>query len=124
MANSKTKDDNDLDFSFLPDKHLFGTDNCATHHVCNDRSLFVGEIPSLSNVGIRGIGGVAAAAGIGTINFSLTSEDGHKDDIILNNVIYQPDCPKNLLSNTRWSKDRGNNAGVFSMGAILYLPMG
>lgn len=116
MANKNIEDKNNVAFSFLPDTPKFGTDNCATHHVCNDRSLFVGEILPMTNVGIRGVGGVAVAAGIGTIKFYLTSESGHKDEIILNNVIYLLDCPKNLLSITRWSKDRYDNAGVFSRG--------
>ena len=87
MANKNIEDKNNVAFSFFPDTPKFGTDNCATHHVCNDRSLFVGEILPMTNVGIRGVGGVDVAAGIGTIKFYLTSESGHKDEIILNNVI-------------------------------------
>ena len=75
----------------------------------------------MSNVGIRGVGGVDIAAGIGTIKCILASEDGHKDDMILNNVIYLPKCPKNIFSITQWINDRGENAGVFSREAYSIL---
>ena len=50
----------------------------------------------MPNVGTRGVGCVADAASIGTINFVLTSEDGHKDETILKNVMHLPNYPKNI----------------------------
>ena len=116
MANETVSHTDDQTFAFMPERPSFGTDNYATHHACNDISLFIGEIKKITNIGIRGVGGIATAAGIGTVEFILTSEDGIREKIQLENVIYLPDCPKKLLSITRWSKDRGDNAGIFSRG--------
>ena len=71
MANENIEDKDNVAFSFLPETPKFGTDNCATHHVCNDQSFFVGEILPMPNIGIRGVGCVAVAAGIGTIIFFI-----------------------------------------------------
>ena len=60
----------------------------------------------MSNVGVTGVGNVIVVVGIGDITFTLTSEHGDEDDIILNNIIHLPDCTKDLLSITWWSKDR------------------
>ena len=59
-------------------------------------SLFVGIIREIQNVGIRGVGdvgGVAVAAGIGTIKLTLTNEDRIAEEIILENIIYLPEFP-------------------------------
>ena len=42
-------------------------DNCAACHVCTDIDMLIGEITNITNIGIRGVGGVATATGIGTI---------------------------------------------------------
>ena len=103
-------------FAFLSDKPQFGIDNCATHHVCTDINLFVGEVTEISNVGIRGVRGVATALGIGTVEFYIISSESKSEKITLRNVLYLPNCPKNLISVSKWSKDRGDNAGAFSRG--------
>ena len=78
LANTDFKNYDDNSVSFSPEGLSFTTDNCATHHVCNDRSFFVDDIVPISNVGFRGVGGSATAPAIGPINFSLKSEN---DDI-------------------------------------------
>lgn len=73
----------------------FGTDNCATHHIYNITSIFIGKIKKITNIDIRSIGGIAVAAGrIGTIEFMITNEDGIKEKIKVENVLYLPDCPE------------------------------
>ena len=116
MANMKETSTEKEAFAFLPEKPKFGMDNCATHHVCTDINMFIGEITKITNIGIRGVGGVAAATGIGTIQFNLLNSNSESDTITLKNLIYLPECPKNLLSIHRWSKDRGDDAGIFSRG--------
>lgn len=63
-------------FAVMPKQLSFGTDNCATHHIYNDITLFVGVIDKTTNIGIRGVGRITATAGIGTAEFILTNEDG------------------------------------------------
>ena len=106
----------DTVFSFLSEPTEFGTDNCATHHICNNLALFIGEIRKVTNIGVKGVGGVAEAVGMGTIRFWIKDENGESEEITLHNVIYLPDCPKNLISITRWSEDRDDNCGIFSRG--------
>ena len=49
------RDDNsDKTFSFLREPTEFSTDNCATHHICNNRALFIGEIKKVTHIGVKG----------------------------------------------------------------------
>ena len=70
----------------------------------------------MTHIGVKGVGGIAEAVGMGTIRFWIKDESGESEEITLHNVIYLPDCPKNLISITRWSEDRGDNCGIFSRG--------
>ena len=106
-------DNSDKTFSFLREPTKFGTGNCATHHICNNHTLFIGEIEKVTHIGVKGVGGIAEVVGMGTIRFRIKDES---EEITLHNIIYLPDCPKNLISITRWSEDRGDNCGVFSRG--------
>ena len=83
MANMKETSTEKEAFAFLPEKPKFGMDNCATHHVCTDINMFIGEITKITNIGIRGVGGVAAATGIGTIQFNLLNSNGQSETITL-----------------------------------------
>ena len=91
-------------------------DNCATHHVCSDINMFIGEITNITNIRIRGVGGIVAATEIGTIQFNFLNSNGQSETSTLKHVMCLPKCPKNLLSIHRWSKDRGDDAGIFSRG--------
>ena len=67
-------------------------------------------------MGIAGVGGTVIPIGIGTIQLSIKDADNEAHIITLSNVIYLPDCPKNLISISRWSHDKGDNCGIFSRG--------
>ena len=67
-------------------------------------------------MGIAGVGGTVVPLGIGTIRLSIKDSEGEDHIIELSNVIYLPDCPKNLILITRWSTDKGDNCGIFSRG--------
>ena len=54
--------------------------------------------------------------GIGTVAFTIKNSDGVEECIKLQNTIYMPQCPKNLILVARWSKDRQDNCGIFSRG--------
>ena len=55
VEEDENMDDMRLDFD---DNGMeFGADNCATHHICVDKSLFIGEITPLDSIGVRCING-------------------------------------------------------------------
>ena len=53
LANERIGEPQDEGFQFLPKQVEFAVDNCATHHVCNDKKLFFGEIKTLENLAIN-----------------------------------------------------------------------
>ena len=105
LANG-TINPEDYTFTFDTSQTEFGTDNCATHHVCSQRELFVELRTPDKEIGVRGVSGSSTAAGIGTVIFNLKDDDGRQHKIKLNNVVYLPDSAKNLLSIAQWSTDR------------------
>ena len=77
----------------------------------------MGELNPVNTIGVKGISGIAKAEGIGTVEFSLTDDDGIVHNIKLEGVIYLPQAAKNLISISKWSEDKHDNCGVFSRGA-------
>ena len=104
------------DFSFDANAIEFGTDNCATHHICWDKSLFVGDILPAPDIGVKGVSGSTQAGGQGTIEFIMTDEKGEDHKIRLENVIYLPEAAKNLISISQWDRDRKDGCGIMSRG--------
>ena len=97
LVNVRNARNIDNDYSFGQRYTRFGVDNCATHHICSEKSLFIGVIRPCTNIGVRGISGSAIAEGIGTIAFTLTDSKGQKHHIEIENVIYLPSAAKNLI---------------------------
>ena len=113
LANSNTgKPDTNL-CSFAPTRTEFGTDNCATHHICSQLELFI-SMDTSTNIGVKGVAGSSLAEGIGTVQFTITDEDGIAHTITLSNVIYLSSAAKNLISTSQWSRDRHDDCGVLS----------
>eukprot|EP00957_Ditylum_brightwellii_P202660 15331192-Ditylum_brightwellii.AAC.1 len=79
----------------------FGLDNCCTNHVCCHKRLFKEMREAPDGVGILVIGGVRKPEGIGTVVFQLTDSTGDVHQIELENVLYIPDAPRNLISITQ-----------------------
>ena len=117
LLNEKrvNKKEND-DFFFTQRVIELAMDNCATFHVCKDKFLFIGEIRQCPNIRVKGVSGIATASGIGTTRFTITSKTGENKEITLENVIYLPESPKNLISISIWSRDRGDDCGILSRG--------
>eukprot|EP00957_Ditylum_brightwellii_P090765 6911991-Ditylum_brightwellii.AAC.1 len=92
----------------------FGLDNCCTNHLCYHKRLFKEMREAPYGVGILGIGGVRKPEGIRTVVFHLTDSMGDVHQIELENVLYIPDAPKNLISITPWSEERKDNCGILS----------
>ena len=64
-------------FSFDSDSSIIVCDNSVNVHICNNQSMFVGELRSVPNTKVATIGGKGhPASGIGTVKWSWTDEDG------------------------------------------------
>ena len=52
----------------------------------------------------------------------MSDNEGTHTEIILKNVIYFPESPKNLIFLSRWSGDRGDNFWIITKGeySIFY----
>eukprot|EP00957_Ditylum_brightwellii_P208704 15358599-Ditylum_brightwellii.AAC.1 len=96
--------------------HEFGIDKCTTGCVCKNKHLFKELRETPPGVGIVSIGGISKPSGIGTIVFTITESKGASHEITLENVLYIPDTPKNLISVTKWAEDRKDNYGILNRG--------
>jgi len=85
-------------FTWDSDCFLLVLDTGSSHHVINDRSLFINDINPIQNVYLNGVGGRIQAVGHGSVNFRVTDDDGVPCDLILHDVLYVPDSPANLIS--------------------------
>eukprot|EP00957_Ditylum_brightwellii_P043223 3275593-Ditylum_brightwellii.AAC.3 len=117
LANGVASED-DKRYPFMDElmRLKFGIDNCCTNHICKHKKLFeeMWEVPE--GIGILGIGGVKKPAGIGTIVFQIADSMGRDSTIELENVLYIPDAPNNLIFITQWSEERQDNCGILSRG--------
>ena len=115
LANLSPSEDKDTETDFTSAHTEFGTDKCATHHICWEYNLFIPSTYRLmKSVGVQGIAGRAVAKGIYTIVFTVTDDNIEKSTIILENVIHLPEASKNLISISQWSKDSQDNCVVIS----------
>ena len=103
-------------FSFIHKSTEFGTDNCATNHICHQKELFVSISQVNNNIGVRGVSGDTKAAGLGSVRFTTKDDEGNQHNILLDNVFYLPTATKNLLSIAQWSATRRDNYSVTSHG--------
>ena len=91
-------------------------DNYATFYVCFDKKLFIGDIKELPNIRVKGVSGTSQASGIGKIKFTITNKEGRHKEILLENVIYLLESPKNLIYMSRWSRDQREDCGIMGRG--------
>eukprot|EP00957_Ditylum_brightwellii_P142165 10831408-Ditylum_brightwellii.AAC.1 len=63
-----------------------------------------------------GVGGIRKPESIGTVVFFKTDSEGIEKEIELENMLYIPGAPKNLISISQWSREQNGNCGVFSRG--------
>jgi hypothetical protein len=82
---------------FNADSSFWVCDNSATGHVCNDKSLFSGElVPSIYIVGAAT--GISEPALMGIVILWFTDDNRKKHTFTLTHVNYMPKSPVNLLS--------------------------
>jgi hypothetical protein len=101
----------------------FNTDSSfwvsATGHICNNKSLFSGElVPSIYTVGAAT--GTTEPALMGTVILRITDDNGKKHAFTLTNVNYMPQSPVNLLSTRVLSKKYIDENGFDKMGTGVW----
>ena len=75
LSNTAYFRENNNTFVLRNDRRTeFGVDNCATHHICSKKELFVGEINTSTNIGVKGISGSSREIGLGTIPFTIKGD--------------------------------------------------
>ena len=94
------------------DSYTIAIDTCTTFHICKHRELFVGQLKDCSNIFIQGVGGRTRVQGYGSIKLRVTDNSNQLHELIINDVLYVPDSPTNLLSPQRWSQDSSNPKGT------------
>jgi hypothetical protein len=100
---------------FDTDSSFWVCDNSATGHICNDKSLFSGElVPSIYTVGAAT--GTSEPTLIGTVILRLTDDNSDKHKFTLTHVNYMAKSPVNLLSTRVLSEQITNEHGFDRQG--------
>ena len=110
--NTKTNLDEAVDFAI--DTQYVVIDNCATHHICNDLTLFDLPPALCHDIVINGATGTGSAAAIGNVTITIRDDNKIKHAITLQDVIYLPECSKTIISTSKWSDDRADDCCVIS----------
>ena len=63
-----------------------------------ESTLSIDKSAKVNGIGIKSVRGVNTTIGIANMTFLIHGEDGYDEDIILNNITYLPECPRNFIS--------------------------
>jgi hypothetical protein len=97
--------------SFDTDSSFWACDNLATGHICNDRTLFIGNlVPSIYIV--RAATGTSEPTLMGMVQLRITGDDGEKHTFTLTHVNFMLTSPVNLLSTRVLSKQFTDENGI------------
>jgi len=96
----------------------------ANRHVCNERALFVPYTLKPVRVKVMmGNSDTVTARAAGDVELISTLPDGKTRTVRLKNVLYVPECPKNLVSEVLLVK-RGCRSGKEASGMTITDPQG
>ena len=89
-------------------------DNSANTHICNDKRMFTELRPlSATNSIVATIGGKNSVPdSIGTVKWSWKDDNGHQHTHFLQNVLYFPNSPVNILSVTEFANALNDDEGT------------
>ena len=117
LPNTANTRENNNTFVWWNDHRVeFGVDNCATRHICSKKELFVGEINTSTNIGVKGISGSFRTTSLGTIRFTIKDDEDKVNEIILEHVIYLLEAAKNLILIVQWDEDKDDDCEKRSKG--------
>jgi hypothetical protein len=110
--------DNPHIMNFSPGSTPICIDTGASCCICNNKEDFI-FLTHSSNSTLRGIGSGLSVQGTGTLQWSITNDDG--DDIVLNllNSLYVPSIPMCLLSPQHMAQQTHNSADGFATNTGL-----
>jgi hypothetical protein len=89
---------------FDTDSIFFVCDNSTTGHICNDLKKFVPGSLRQSNKSLTTANGTGPCLQEGTVRLQLVDDDGQKHTFILDNCLFHPASPVNLLSTRHLAK--------------------
>ena len=99
--------------AFDTDSATIVCDNSANVHICNERSMFVGELRPVPNTKVATIGGKGhAASGVGTVKWIWLDENGKAHEHLIENCLFFPQSPINILSVTSFAKQLEDEEGT------------
>ena len=105
--------------SFDTDSSFWVSNNLATGHICNDRTLYTGNlVPFIYIVGAAT--GTLEPTLMGTVELRITDDNSEKHQFTLTHVNYMPTSLVNLLSTQVLSKQFTNANGIHSHGTCIH----
>ena len=110
--------------SFDSDSTTIVLDNSATCHICNDKDMFIGNItpiPKDSQLGVETAGGTAKPVGFGSIRISFRDNDGKMHVETIEDVLYFPSSPVNILGITKFGEQHSDPEGTHILTKAKYL---
>jgi hypothetical protein len=106
--------------SFDTDSSFWVCDNFATRLICNDKTLFIGDlVPSIYIVGAAM--GTLEPTLMGTVQLRITDNNGKKHTLTLTHVNYVPNSPVNLLTTRVLSIKFTDENGIDTHGTGIHL---
>jgi hypothetical protein len=90
---------------------FFVCNNSTTGHICNNIRQFVPGSLHQTNKSLTTVNGTGSCLQEGTVRLSLINNNGTKHTFVLNNCLYHPDLPVNLLSKRSLAEKFINESG-------------
>jgi len=99
--------------SFDTDSVTAVCDNSANVHICNNKSMFIGEIRKTDKHYVATIGGQKnAATGMGTVRWEWKDDNGKQHTYDIEDTLYFPSSPVNILSVTSFAEQLKDDDGT------------
>jgi hypothetical protein len=103
----------------------YGASCCVTQYIED----FIHQPTPIQNTTLKGIAGCLMVLGRGTVHIKINQENKENIILIIDNVIYSPDCPIQIISPQelhRQSRElmlhnRRNNSNTISWGRYVYM---
>ena len=99
--------------SFDTDSSHIICDNSANVHICNDKSMFIGDTRKTDQHYVATIAGQkSAASAMGTVRWKWKDDNGKEHSYDVRDVLYFPTSPVNILSVTGFADQLNDNDGT------------
>ncbi len=92
-----TATNNGLPAQFTPDEVHFVIDTGASITITNDKTDFLSDIHPIQPTRLKGIASGLSVKGIGDAEYTFMTDDGSYTTVLLERVLYVPDCTVRIL---------------------------